>query len=363
MPALSHARETDASTPRLRFASALQWPAIARAFPQYSLQQSPAYSLELARRRGALCEFVYLTDVQDPDHIVAAASVRVRSLPVRGAGLAYISNGPLLSWGIGDPQSLTTLDAFLVAAVGEYVDRRQLSLRMALPTVPSGMARSVADVFLSHGFGIAASRKPYRTLLVDLARAEDEIRAGLGHKWRNQLNASLRQPPAVEFTSGPGALARFSPLLAETSQRKGFRPELDASFFDSVQQVAGAEERMLVATAVKNEQDVAGVVASILGDTAVYVLGATTVEGMKSKASYALHWQVMLTARERGCRWYDLGGIDHENNPGVHHFKAGFGGAEVVAPGPFERRPTGVAGLISRIVDESYTRVKRWRQL
>jgi lipid II:glycine glycyltransferase (peptidoglycan interpeptide bridge formation enzyme) len=30
--------------------------------------------------------------------------------------------------------------------------------------------------------------------------------------------------------------------------------------------------------------------------------------------------------KERGCHWYDLGGIDPENNPGVYHFKCGIAG-------------------------------------
>jgi hypothetical protein len=33
--------------------------------------------------------------------------------------------------------------------------------------------------------------------------------------------------------------------------------------------------------------------------------------------------------KERGVRWYDLGGIDPEGNPGVYHFKKGFSGMDV----------------------------------
>ena len=39
-------------------------------------------------------------------------------------------------------------------------------------------------------------------------------------------------------------------------------------------------------------------------------------------------------------RYYDLGGIDPEGNPGVYHFKSGLGGREVTAPGPFEAAPS-----------------------
>ena len=69
----------------------------------------------------------------------------------------------------------------------------------------------------------------------------------------------------------------------------------------------------------------------------------------------------MEAAREEGCRWYDLGGIDPQNNPGVYHFKSGFGGEEIIVPGPFEIRPAGFAGTVSRMAERSYWALKRWR--
>lgn len=348
-------------TPKIQFASAREWVAVARTCPEYSFQQSPAYSLELAKLRRASCEFVYVRHTQDDDRIIGAASVRVRAVTFPGAGLAYIGAGPLLIQGFGDPDGPLALESFISAATAEYVNRRQLSLRIALPAVDTHVSSYVADVFLSQGFGLARSSRGYRTFLINLARSSEEIRASLSHKWRNQLNSALRRPISIELTSKAGAIARFAPLLDETSRRKGFTSELGASFFDRVQRLADDEERMLVAIAVADGHDVAGVVVSLLGETAVYVLGATTADGMKSKAAYALHWQVMQTAREIGCRWYDLGGINPETNPGVYHFKSGFGGSDVVTPGPFEVRPSGVAGLVSRVVDESYARLKQWR--
>jgi lipid II:glycine glycyltransferase (peptidoglycan interpeptide bridge formation enzyme) len=51
---------------------------------------------------------------------------------------------------------------------------------------------------------------------------------------------------------------------------------------------------------------------------------------MKAKGSYLLQWRMMQWLRERGCRGYDLGGVNPTRNPGVYHFKSGVGGAEVL---------------------------------
>ena len=75
-----------------------------------------------------------------------------------------------------------------------------------------------------------------------------------------------------------------------------------------------------------NGQPVAGHVSSTLGDTCIYVLGASSELGRKYKASYLLQWRAIEAAKAGGARWYDLGGVDPEKNPGVYHFKAGVNG-------------------------------------
>ena len=80
------------------------------------------------------------------------------------------------------------------------------------------------------------------------------------------------------------------------------------------------------------EQDgvpVAGLVASAMGDSAIYLLGATSDDGLNAKGAYLLQWTLIQWLKENGIRWYDLGGIDPEGNPGVYSFKRGLSGADV----------------------------------
>jgi lipid II:glycine glycyltransferase (peptidoglycan interpeptide bridge formation enzyme) len=74
---------------------------------------------------------------------------------------------------------------------------------------------------------------------------------------------------------------------------------------------------------------VAGLVTSAMGDSAIYLLGGTNEEGLKSQGAYLLQWTMIKWLKERGIRWYDLGGIDPERNPGVYSFKRGFSGADL----------------------------------
>ena len=51
----------------------------------------------------------------------------------------------------------------------------------------------------------------------------------------------------------------------------------------------------------------AGLVASAMGDSAIYLLGATSDEGLKSKGAYLLQWTLIKWLKECGFKWYDSG--------------------------------------------------------
>ena len=82
-----------------------------------------------------------------------------------------------------------------------------------------------------------------------------------------------------------------------------------------------------------------GLVASSIGATGIYLLGATSNEGMTAKGSYLLQWHMLQRLNGKGCEWYDLGGINAEENPGVYHFKKGLGGDEVIQMGRYDLHP------------------------
>jgi lipid II:glycine glycyltransferase (peptidoglycan interpeptide bridge formation enzyme) len=93
----------------------------------------------------------------------------------------------------------------------------------------------------------------------------------------------------------------------------------------------------------------------------VYLLGATSPEALTVKAAYLLQWKAIEEARARGCRWYDLGGIDPAENPGVFHFKEGLGGADVTAAGPFEWR-SGARARLTVTLESRYRAFRARRE-
>ena len=66
-----------------------------------------------------------------------------------------------------------------------------------------------------------------------------------------------------------------------------------------------------------------------MADSAIYLLGATADDGLNAKGAYLLQWNLIQWLKTKGVRWYDLGGIDPEGNPGVYSFKRGLSGLDV----------------------------------
>ena len=91
---------------------------------------------------------------------------------------------------------------------------------------------------------------------------------------------------------------------------------------------------------------VAGLVVSAMGDSAIYLLGATSDGGLNTKGAYLLQWTMIQCLKENGIRWYDLGGIDAEGNPGVYSFKRGFSGLDVCQINPLVASGSAVSSAI-----------------
>jgi hypothetical protein len=344
-----------AGTARLEVAplERAQWETAVHEFRDYNYRQVWAYGVALAARRGAASEHVAI--LRDGE-LLGLADVRVKSLPVIGGGLAYVSGGPLVRRG-EDGDALERLDHCLDALAGEYVRRRGLTLRVGAPVGPPDHNEAVADHCLAAGWRTADAGR-YRTVLLDIDREPDAIQASLHKNWRQSIRRAARKGVTVTFGTELDRFDAFAGMLAALRARKGFDVELDERFFAAVQAEAPERDRLVVGLAFVDGAPVAGNVTAIHGDTGVYLLGASTDAGLEAQASYLLHWQTIERLRERGAAWYDLGGIDPEANPGVAAFKIRTNGMDVTAAGPFDLAPDGLRGRVTTWAERAYVRAK-----
>lgn len=294
-------------------------------------------------------------------HPVAGAQVRVKKLPMLGLGVAYLRWGPCIQKR-DQPWPTHLFREVLAALVDEFAFRQRLLLRV-IPNIyqddPS--ASDALAILAEAGFAKADASPPYRTIRVDISPEPAALRKSLDQKWRNQLNGAERNQLIVQTGDDDALFAEFLRLYDEMMARKQFHSTVDPRAFRRIQAALPTSHRMRISVCYKDQVPQCAIICTGVGSSGIYLLGATSNEGMKSKGSYLLHWNMMLRLRDLGCRWYDLGGINPETNPGVYHFKSGMGGRDSSMLGTFERSDNRTSRLLVSTAEALTRRLARWK--
>ncbi len=266
--------------------------------------------------------------------VLGIAQLRIiRPTPLK-FGMAYLRWGPLWERR-GRPLDPEVPTRMARAIEDEYLDKRKLFLRV-LPNAFSGASRATTmqAAFCRFTPEPLDSGNTYRTFVLDLSPPLDELRKGLDRKWRNMLSGAEKNELQVVAGSGGAEYCTFREIYNQLRKRKTFETTVDVDEFRLIQETLAESQRMRVLICRDKGIPVAGLVASAIGDSAIYLLGATSDDGLKSKGAYLLQWTLIQWLKENGVRWYDLGGIDPDGNPGVYHFKRGKSGEDICQISP-----------------------------
>jgi len=306
-----------------------EWADMLDLFADASIYQTHAYG---AVRWGEenLSRIVLRRD----GDVVAMAQLRILRPARLPFGIAYLRWGPLFR------RNGASLDGEAVSRMGaaleqEYVVRRKLLLQV-VPNTASGSAEAVVLQSALKGFVTEsmASEETERTFILDLAPPLDELRRNLDAKWRNKLTGSEKRGLKIVAGTGCNEYGIFRAIYEQMRKRKKFETTVDVDEFGRIQQALPERQRLLVMICYEGNAPVAALVVSAMGDSGIYLLGATADAGLNAKGAYLLQWTVIRWLKEKGCSWYDLGGIDPKGNPGVYSFKKGLSGADVTYMSP-----------------------------
>ena len=282
------------------------------------------------------------------EEVLGMAQIRIVRPTSLKFGMAYLRWGPLFE---RRGQSLDPEVAIRMAQAleQEYVEKRKLFLRV-LPNafVGSQRAEILQPAFSRFTAEPLVSDNTYRTFVLDLSPPLEELRKNLDRKWRNQLTRAEKNNLTVITGNGVAEYRAFCEIYRQMRQRKTFETSVDEGEFLRIQEELPEPHRMRILLCQENGVTVAGMVATAMGDSAIYLLGATSDSGLNAKGAYLLQWSMIRWLKENGTRWYDLGGIDPEANPGVYHFKKGFSGSNVIQMNPLVASNSAVSSAIAK---------------
>jgi len=295
------------------------WYALMSGFRDANLYQTWSYERVRYKQRGV----VHM--VMKKNHtVVAAAQARIMRLPGTRVGIAYIRWGPM--WRpSGSEEDGEVFRQAVRALRNEFSHRRGLLLRL-YPLAYRGRDEAVGRILHEEGYRLHEAGKSDRTLVLDLKPPLDELRAALDQKWRNQLNQAEKN--GLELISGEdeGLFDEIAKMHGEMAARKGLDESSDIGHLKMVQRGLPEGLKLRVVLCRREGELCAGAIFAAIGTTGVYVRGATSDAGLKTKGSYVVQWAFVEWLKEHGFLRYDLNGISPDANPGTYHFKRGLAG-------------------------------------
>ncbi len=296
-----------------------EWSTLLEQFDDASLYQTWSYG---ATRWGEqnLSHLI----LKQNETVVAMAQLRIVRKPLIG-GIAYIRWGGL--WQRKNQQNqIDIFKEMIIALKEEYAKKRGLWLRM-LPNIRETEGQPHIEIFKQEGFQHNLPFEGGRTLYIDLSFPLDVLRKSLLSRWRNCLKKSEQgQLKIIENKSQEELYEVFSTMYREMHQRKGFVEYVDIEEYRILQTKLPEKFKMKILACELEGVPQAAIICAVLGNMGIYVLGATSNEGLKYFSSYLLQWKMLEWLKNEGYHWYDLGGIDPENTPGPATFKYGLAG-------------------------------------
>lgn len=231
--------------------------------------------------------------------------VQTRKLPIVG-NINLISRGPVLR----DPSHLSLFLSDVRSAV-----------RGRLVVNAGAGAGKTGGMKFARGAKLA---------VIDI-KPEEEARAGMHQKWRNQLKKAEKSPLVIlNQALNPHKHSWFLETEHKQQKARGYK-NYPAPFLLAFAAANKGQARLF--SAVIAGKPVAAMLVFKHGKMATYQAGVTTPDGRAHCAHNLIMWHILCELKKRGVEQLDLGRADV--SPGLQRFKLGTGARIETLPGSY----------------------------
>ena len=253
--------------------------------------------------------------VCEDDETIGMAQLLLRPLPGPFKSLAYVPRGPVAS---------TDKREVVLRELAIYVKSRHGSVSLLVEPdweempIIKGWHNAPNPILMA------------RTLILDLAKPEDELLAAMSKKTRQYIRKSAGGGVEVRMATAVEDVAACLAIYKQTAARAGFALH-DDHYYEDIFHQLGDHCKIFMAT--YEGRVVAFVWLAVSEEVAFELYGGMNDEGQRLRANYTLKWEAIRRTKEWGVRRYDMNGL---LNDGVSTFKQGFASHEDILAGSYE---------------------------
>lgn len=321
------------------------WESCGSNFKDYNIYQSwPYQQVRSENSSNRLNRFIVISDDNIP---VMMGQLRVKS--ILNFKIGYIQNGPIF-------QNINGSSVELLEAINILLQTLIKKLNLNVIRINLNIwddQKELATPFQKAGFEEAKHFRINKTFIVHLEPTVDEILKGIDNGNRRLIRKAENLGLEIEISHDDEYFPQMHQMYLEAKQRKGFTG-VDSLEIWNTQKNLSAKEKLELTALKYNNEIITMIVTSHLGETAIPLLYANTSTSLKLQVSNYLFWLNYLSAKNKGLKYYDLGGYDEVKNPQGYLFKRRMGGVAKQFLPPLDYFKNKISRIIWDILSKKY---------
>ncbi len=263
-------------------------------------------------------KIIFRFGIREQDELIGTVQLLKTKVPHLPGYYLYAPYGPLLKESINDELALTELQSFLKE---KFPD--------------SWFYRFEPNSSLPLSGTVTQRIQPSKTLITDISQDTEKLLSEMHSKTRYNIKVAAKHD--VQVTSESSYRNEAVELLTKTSSRQNYH-SYPASYYNSMlgffEGIGNGDCGIKLYKAIYKNELAACAIMIDSGNTRTYLFGGSNDSFRNVMAPYALHWQAINDAKEKGLTNYDWWGIETATGklPGFVQFKLRWGGEQIAYP-------------------------------
>lgn len=286
-------------------------------------------------------------DWQDDKGQTVAAALILKRKAALNQSFLYCPHGPMLDWNdiplrtrvLDDLKTITAEQKAIFIKIDPDVPYA-FGIPGSEDYQPQPSGQGLLEEYQQRGWVFSPQQIQFaNTVWIDLKPDEDTLLANMKQGTRRKVRLAGRD--GVEIRHGdPNDFRLLYAMYHETAARDNFIIR-EEDYYLSVWQTFYDAGMLTPLIAHIGEDDIAAIMLFTFAGRAWYIYGMSRDMHRKAMPNYLLQWEAICTAKDKGCRVYDLWGApdvfsEEDRMWGVFRFKEGLGGKTVLTPGAYD---------------------------